>query len=462
MSSRPSLVVPVENQVRELDPKLLVACAAAERGFRVILGSRTEVDFRVASFPRGFYLAKGMTPKNARMFDILDRLGFAVAVLEEEALVYLFPEHYYWRKMGAESVRHARLLLAWGGDNAELFRKSPVYDGTPIRVVGNPRGDLLRPELRAFHEPEAARLRERFGGFVLVNTNFSMVNAFLPTQNLLVPGDPGEPPRLGAAAYGVTREFAEAQAAHKGALYEHFRRLLPELARRLPERRFVLRPHPGERFEPWRELAAELPNVHVECEGSVVPWLLAARALVHNGCTTAVEAAVLGLPALSYRPVVAERYDFALPNALSHECASPEAVAGTLERILSGAQGPLPPGRPRPLDEYLAAREGELASDRIAEALRTELESSRGLPRPDPWTRASGWWRATRRSFSKRFVKARVPGHRNNPDFQRHRFRGVSVEEVRERVERLGRALGRFGGVRVRPLGPRIFRIEVR
>ena len=35
-----TLILPVENQTRELDAKLLLACAAAERGFPVIIGSR--------------------------------------------------------------------------------------------------------------------------------------------------------------------------------------------------------------------------------------------------------------------------------------------------------------------------------------------------------------------------------------------------------------------------------------
>jgi hypothetical protein len=46
------LLIPVENQVRELDPKLLLACIAARRGFSSIIGLHREIDFRIASFPR--------------------------------------------------------------------------------------------------------------------------------------------------------------------------------------------------------------------------------------------------------------------------------------------------------------------------------------------------------------------------------------------------------------------------
>jgi hypothetical protein len=44
------ILIPVENQVRELDPKLLLACIAARRGFSAVIGLRPQVDFRTASF----------------------------------------------------------------------------------------------------------------------------------------------------------------------------------------------------------------------------------------------------------------------------------------------------------------------------------------------------------------------------------------------------------------------------
>jgi hypothetical protein len=51
MTHRAPLIIPVENQVRELDPKLLLACIAARRGFTSIIGSHREIDFQIASFP---------------------------------------------------------------------------------------------------------------------------------------------------------------------------------------------------------------------------------------------------------------------------------------------------------------------------------------------------------------------------------------------------------------------------
>ena len=70
-NSASTLIIPVENQVRELDAKLLLSCIAAERGFPVIIGSRAFVHFEVASIPRGVYLAKSMRSLSNSMFKIL-------------------------------------------------------------------------------------------------------------------------------------------------------------------------------------------------------------------------------------------------------------------------------------------------------------------------------------------------------------------------------------------------------
>ena len=78
-AQKETLIIPVENQVRELDPKLLLACVAANRGFACVIGSRLELDFRIASFPSSIYLSKSMTARSVKMFRIMHKLGHTIA-----------------------------------------------------------------------------------------------------------------------------------------------------------------------------------------------------------------------------------------------------------------------------------------------------------------------------------------------------------------------------------------------
>jgi surface carbohydrate biosynthesis protein len=120
-----SLLIPVESQVRELDAKLLLACVAAERGFASVIGSRREIDFKIAAFPTSIYLGKSFTPVNLKMFQIMHRLGHQIVVWDEEALVHLPPEMYFSRRLSPLTLKYVSHLFAWGEENAKLWRQYP-------------------------------------------------------------------------------------------------------------------------------------------------------------------------------------------------------------------------------------------------------------------------------------------------------------------------------------------------
>ena len=121
-STKATLLIPVENQVRELDPKLLLACIAARREFSTVIGSHREIDLRIASFPRSLYLCKSFTIRNRKMFRIMNKLGHEIVTWDEEALVHLPPEIYFSRRLSPLTMQYLSHLFAWGEDNAELWR----------------------------------------------------------------------------------------------------------------------------------------------------------------------------------------------------------------------------------------------------------------------------------------------------------------------------------------------------
>jgi hypothetical protein len=287
-----------------------------------------------------------------------------------------------------------------------------------------------------------------------------MVNGFLDSLNLLTSklGDDGFP-TLGDAGVGTSRAFAQGYAAHKGALFDAFQAVVSTLGAAFPDRSFVLRPHPSENRSPWHAAAANIDNVHVVHEGNVIPWLLGSDALIHNGCTTAVEAAILGVPAIAYRPVESAPYDFDLPNSLSEQARSEAELCDAIGSLCrNGEPHRTPRELQRALSEYVTGLEGPLACERIARALAEP--NVLATPRPSVWDWSRGWCRATTRSFIKQQIKARIPGHRNNPEFQRHRFPGTSPEDLQRRIDRLSRSLDRFHHVVLEPIAPTIYQIH--
>jgi surface carbohydrate biosynthesis protein len=322
---KPLLLIPVENQVRELDPKLMLVCIAAERGFSSVIGSRREMEFNIDAFPQSIYLSKSMTIRSLLFFRVAKRFGHEIITWDEEALVHLPPETYFSRRLDSKAIRYVSHLFAWGRDNKELWLQYPdLPDKLPIHVTGNPRSDMLRPELQPFYGDEVEKIRTKYGNFILINTNFNHVNNYGPDMNLFKPVKrPGLKPAFGRAARGMSRPYAEGLRDHKQAVFENFKQLIPKLEKAFPDYNIIVRPHPTERHDAYKEIASHCERVFVTNEGNVVPWLMATRAVIHNGCTTGVEAYMMGVPAISYRASVNEDYDYGfyvLPNKISHQC----------------------------------------------------------------------------------------------------------------------------------------------
>ena len=248
----------------------MIGYKAAIRGHRSIL-------------PPGIYLAHNARRSKPVFFERFGRFGHRSVVLDEEALVRQTDE-IFLMKHESDAFDKVSLVLTWGEDDAELWRKSGRVGPERVVVTGNPRMDVLRSDLRAFHRPEIAAIRERFGDYVLLNTNFPTVNHFVAWSSTL------------KLAKSVTDARVIEQKSeflsHKQALFERFQLLIPKLARAIAPLALVVRPHPSERHEPWLDAVSGASNASVAFEGSVVPWIAAARALIHNGCTSAVEAAV--------------------------------------------------------------------------------------------------------------------------------------------------------------------------
>ena len=391
-----SLIIPVENQVRELDPKLLLACIAARRGFLVIIGSHRNIDLRISSFPRSLYLNKSMTDRNLKMFRIMEKIGHQIVTWDEEALVHLPAETYFSRRLSPEAIRHVSQLFAWGEDNAELWRQYPdLPPDLPIHVTGNPRCDMLRPEMRPFYESEVAKIRRTHGDFILINTNFNHVNAFFPAQNLFKPvKDEGQEPAFGKAAVGMTRQYARGLHNHKRSILDAFKHLIPLLDDAFPDHKIVVRPHPTENQQVYKEIARQCKRVFVTNEGNVVPWLMATRVVIHNGCTTGVEAYMMDVPAISYRAKIDEEYDldfYRLPNLISHQCFNADELLQALGRIFSGQLGAADGEDRRNLvNRYLAAQDGPLACERIVDVIEEMLSNQPELPQPPMGDRLLG------------------------------------------------------------------------
>lgn len=461
-----NLYLPITSQQRELDARLLLALFAKERGINPVLGYKSAFQCSSVLLSPGIYFAHNA--RRTPMRELLSRCGHLVVVLDEEALVRQTDE-LFLKKHNKDAFKNVSRIFSWGQDDYQLWEKSEFANGN-VFITGNPRVDLLRPELRPFHESDIRRIHARFGdNYLLLNTNF-------PTVNNLLPQDAGV--RLARWARDsrgtqIKNEFL----THKKAIFERFLAVVPKLAKAIAPAALVVRPHPSEDHSPWSNVLKGLPNAHLVFEGNVVPWLAGARALIHNNCTTAVEAAVLGTQILSYRPIRSDTYDNPLANAFGIECGDDNALISAARRVIEDSRAGLSPEHERLLQHHIANVNGNLSCKRILDILSNlnPKANSVGFVKRQAinlrsnlrWISGVTWWyahpegRRRRRFLAERFpqleirdLDVKMLGYDERQfELLQRTFPTITTEDLDQRIERIARALNRFHGLRADSFG---------
>lgn len=442
------LLIPVEIKAREFDAKILFSCFAAERGYEVLIGQRQSLyrDVLPVSCP-GVLIEHDVTAAHKSTFPDVMKFGHAIVAWDEEGLVQPTPSWYVSRRISADVMSMTQYHFAWGREQAEWIAKACPDLACRLVSSGNPRMDLLRPEFVSYLDAEADTYRERYGEYILINSNFNRVNLFHGQREAFI-ASVAKSAGLKADMLMYYREFIE----HSERTFHAYIAMLSTFARRFSDRQIIVRPHPAEDAEPWRKAAEGLPNLHVIYEGTANGWISGAAALVHSGCTTAIEAAVLGVPVIEFAPNDVARFVLPLPRLVSELADSFESLCAMLESILSEASiGNSLADPDFPLHSHVSGLKGRFASDTILDHLaKIKLE------------RGDFLFRLEKRS---RFYLGRLIGRPRTRQssgvmYARHKFPETSVAEVEKTIKSFQRASHRFGELRIKKIAANCFCIS--
>ena len=441
-----TLLIPVESQVRELDGKLLLACMAAERSFDCVFGSRAHVHYHCSKVKNAIYLAKSMRRFSDRMFKILHGLGHRIIAWDEEALVRLPDQQYYLHRLSPNTFKYIDHLFSWGESDAIVFENYPHYLNQPIHRFGNPRIDILRPELRNYFAPEKDTLTKKFGNYVLINTNFGQVNHFIPDVGKQ------EVSRDKNFSANDNDEFIKHRHSHKSTLFKYFKELVPYLAQTFPEINFILRPHPSESIDSWKQKISTFSNVTVSNQGNVIPWIMGAKAIISNGCTTSIEATILDIPTLGYYPIENEKIDDKLPKAVSHIARSKESLVVSLKKTLACRNFDKDKS---PLNYHISNINGELSCKKILDTIDQHYSETHYRKKNIIETLPSKIHNNARTRIKK--FKSNQSSSRNSSEYHKHRFPPIDTSYLYERVNRLQSLTNQFQNIKIKNISDDLF-----
>lgn len=435
ISKRKWLLLPIETKSREFLAKLLLSCFGAEKGWGCILGKGGIIKGKQNLLPKGTFIEKSISPGRMKNIKKAFENNNKVSAWCEEGLLYLNKEDYRQRRLELESFDAIDYFFTWGENQATDTAESLNRNYDKIIKSGNPRFDLLRPELREIYFDKSEQYQKDYGQIILINTKLGVVNNNLyKTKDGFI-----EHMRKIGKIRDLEQENLMAELYDFQTItFKHFVNLLPELSRRYHNYTIVLRPHPSETNETWIEIAKDFKNVKILYEGSSNDWIMASKLMIHNNCTTGIEAFLLDKPAISFRPYKKNHLECEFTDFISHKAGNLDELFTIIDKILKNEEFERSEEKQKKIayaKKYIAnTKDNPFACEVIIKALE-KLDISLNC--------AVFPIKLSLKEKIKNIIKKLIGKKDNNK-----KFPSLSPKEMNEAINLLQKATGRFKNIK--------------
>lgn len=315
----------VDHPSRDLPGAAMIAHAGIHRGHRVSVIPMYEQGLDVPLLELDALIVNYARPTNLELVRAYVAQGIAVFVLDNEGGV-MAEEGANSPVELARYIRdsgYAELLAGyffWGSRPHQAAIEHHAMDPRRLHVTGCPRFDLAS-------ERWADTLSYPRKNYILLNTNF-------PLLNPLFSGSQAKE-RETVINVGWSPKYVDDIIGDAKNILEAILALVPKLAHANPDRLFLVRPHPFENADLYKNRLKGISNVVVDGQGSVLNAARNASCVLHVNCGSSIEAAMLHRVPISLEFLNTDRMrrHSSLPHAISWKASSLDDLLGALGRI---------------------------------------------------------------------------------------------------------------------------------
>ncbi len=431
-----NIFFPVETIARELDYRLLLAAKVLKPGRRVYICNHRHLGKIMHRFRGGIYVGKHifhslMPIEDWKQYEKAKRLGIDIIYLQEEGGIFegTKPD---WEKALELQCDPKRFdskdrICEWGEWQKSVHEKETLK--VPVIATGHPRFDLCKEKYQDYYKPHADLLNAAHGNFILINGNYAYSNHGIGIETIFSP-------RIGYnPADAVKRQKFVDFFTHSSKSMVDMISLVHRLSTAFPNKNIIYRSHPSEGDHLYKHVFAGLPNVKCIHEGSVGPWLLAAETIIHDGCTTAIEASFSNARIINYKVTCSEEHDIRLPNLVGAIATCAEEV---VEMILSGSSQSITDEAFPELDEMIANYHLD-SFETVAEVIEEKLSTMEPQNSKSPSDAAL---KCEHIKYALKKLRKRS-GHRKiSNEYQNKKFPGFELEEIKIKILGASKCMG--------------------
>lgn len=326
------IFLPIEIKTREFDAKLLLALQLALDGNKALVCTRGYCN-DLKNKPNGVVLAKSIAGFELDMIKKHKKYGNIYTSLDIEGILNISHKEQSFR-FSQDTIHEVDKIFINGVNELERMKKNNfVIKQDKVSTTGAPQFDFYKQPLSDVFKSKSQLYKSKYGKYILVLSRFGECNNKYKDENQSWENFYNE--TLGLNISKELINLYDNFEKYSTKIFEAFLSMIPYLAKEFTNYTIIIRPHPNEKLETWKEVSRNYNNVKVIFEGSVGPWIQGSEFIIHNGCTTAIESYFLKKPIITYMPSSSEKYDLHIANKTGKKCKDIIEIVSTAKEILN-------------------------------------------------------------------------------------------------------------------------------
>jgi len=282
---------------REFRAKLLLAHEAAERYGVAIIGKTAPMRKFLENAPPGIIIDMAFTQERGEQFSKYRKMGHRIVSFCEESSAMPDDPKKSARRFGNKAFNEMEFAVLWGEWHRKII---PGWmEGDDALPLGHPRLEILQPKWYRLYDEERKEIKKKYGHYLLVNTRTPQY-----TFDDYKTAHRDEIRKIKKKNEHEECNITPPNSSDVADSFEKAKTRLREQA--LQAERFATEFGLNVVYRPKQTVAnsvlkSQLKDVgvraNVDKRFDIAPWLDEAALIIHHGCTTSIEAALLGTPA---------------------------------------------------------------------------------------------------------------------------------------------------------------------
>jgi len=288
-----TIYIPIEIKYRELNSQILLATQLVAKDARVYIGSKSKIYslLECKKEKGGIFLYKGT--KSSNFFNYIKTRCNFISILDQELSPVRDPEKdTVSNRLTPNSIEHISQYFVVNNiikDNIITYHPDLALKTI---VTGWPRVDIWSKYSKNIYKREIKQIKKSYGEYVLFSSDFGRISRKSIEGTIRQAKDSGVPVRV----KNVEKLRSKLEASNKEFL--EIVTWLKECDNDPEVPLIVVRPHPSDDHLEWEKALHKLKKVKVIYKYDVTPWILQSKAVLHRGCTSALEAIIHEKPSI--------------------------------------------------------------------------------------------------------------------------------------------------------------------